>query len=127
VRPFKSKTTEQLAHVPQLSNTDGMKSLTIRLPDSLAKRIEQDSLTRGLSKSDIVRERLDGPGMPSVRESGLREILERAWATKAPTRRSQFRSPKKQKLAEPIRAKRLHWLQSRHSPIPIHPDAQISI
>lgn len=35
-----------------------MKTLTIRLPDVLVKRIEQESLARRVSKSDIVRERL---------------------------------------------------------------------
>lgn len=35
-----------------------MKTLTIRLPDSLVTEIERESQTRGVSKSDIVRERL---------------------------------------------------------------------
>jgi Arc/MetJ-type ribon-helix-helix transcriptional regulator len=36
----------------------GMKTLTVRLPDSLAAEIEAESRKRGVSKSDIVRERL---------------------------------------------------------------------
>ena len=36
-----------------------MKTLTVRLPDSLAAAIEAESRRRKLSKSDIVRERLE--------------------------------------------------------------------
>jgi hypothetical protein len=35
-----------------------MKTLTVRLPESLVAQIEAESLRRKLSKSDIVRERL---------------------------------------------------------------------
>ena len=42
-----------------------MKTLTIRLPDGLARRIEQASRTRRVSKSDIVRERL--AALPTAR------------------------------------------------------------
>jgi Arc/MetJ-type ribon-helix-helix transcriptional regulator len=35
-----------------------MKTLTIRLPDPLAAEIEEESLARKISKSDVVRERL---------------------------------------------------------------------
>jgi len=38
-----------------------MKTLTIRLPDPLAAEIEAESRARGLSKSDVVRERLSTP------------------------------------------------------------------
>ena len=51
-----------------------MKTLTIRLPDVLARRIEQESLTRRVSKSDIVRERL--AAMPPARpDHPLADIL----------------------------------------------------
>jgi hypothetical protein len=36
-----------------------MKTLTVRLPESLAAEIEAESLRRKVSKSDIVRERLE--------------------------------------------------------------------
>ena len=36
-----------------------MKTLTVRLPDALAAAIEAESRRRKLSKSDIVRERLE--------------------------------------------------------------------
>jgi Ribbon-helix-helix protein, copG family len=35
-----------------------MKTLTVRLPEALAAEIESESRRRGVSKSDIVRERL---------------------------------------------------------------------
>lgn len=35
-----------------------MKTLTVRLPDPLAAAIEAESRGRGISKSDVVRERL---------------------------------------------------------------------
>jgi Arc/MetJ-type ribon-helix-helix transcriptional regulator len=41
-----------------------MKTLTIRLPEVLVKRIEREALARRVSKSDIVRERL--AAMPSA-------------------------------------------------------------
>ena len=37
-----------------------MKTLTVRLPDSIAAQIEAESRRRKLSKSDVVRERLAG-------------------------------------------------------------------
>ena len=36
-----------------------MKTLTVRLPDALAAELETESRKRGVSKSDIVRERLE--------------------------------------------------------------------
>lgn len=85
-----------------------MKSLTVRLPDVLAQRIEEASLVRGVSKSDIVRESLDQPALPPVKEGGMRGILEESWAAKIPAKTRHLNSPKKQKLAEIIRAKKLH-------------------
>ena len=41
-----------------MSYTTDMKTLTVRLPDSLVAQIEAESRTRNVSKSDIVRERL---------------------------------------------------------------------
>ena len=38
-----------------------MKTLTVRLPDALVAGIEDESRSRRLSKSDIVRERLTQP------------------------------------------------------------------
>lgn len=84
-----------------------MKTLTIRLPDTLAKRLEQESEARRLSKSDIVRERLAAlPERPG--EHPLADILEKSWAAKVPAGSPRFGSRKKQKLAQIIRAKKLH-------------------
>ena len=50
-----------------------MKTLTVRLPETLVDQIEAESRARRLSKSDVVRERLsaDTPArkMPSLLES----------------------------------------------------------
>ena len=85
-----------------------MKTLTVRLPDVLAERIEQESITRRLSKSVIVRQLLDQPALPSIEMGSMRMILEDSWAARVPDRPHRFLSPKKQKLAEIIRAKKLH-------------------
>ena len=89
-----------------------MKTLTIRLPDSLASEIERESLLRHVSKSDVVRERLDQPRAVSTpagsRNGALGGILERSWAAKVPAGPPRFRAPHKQKLAALIRAKKLH-------------------
>jgi hypothetical protein len=48
-----------------------MKTLTVRLPEPLAAAIEAESRLRGISKSDVVRERLERasaaaePGAPA--------------------------------------------------------------
>lgn len=97
-----------LAEPPQLSYTGAMKTLTVRLPDGLAKRIEEVSITRRVSKSVVVRELLDQPALPPLKRSDALATLEECWAAKVPDHPPQFRSPKKQKLAEIIRAKKLH-------------------
>ena len=83
-----------------------MKSLTIRLPDDIAERLERESRERGISKSDLVRERLsqDAPRQSAGNE--LMAILEASWADTARARHRQFRSPHKHRLAEAIRAKK---------------------
>jgi Arc/MetJ-type ribon-helix-helix transcriptional regulator len=43
-----------------------VKTLTVRLPDRLAREIDAESRGRGVSKSDVVRERLQAA--PAVRE-----------------------------------------------------------
>ncbi len=85
-----------------------MKTLTIRLPEMLARRIEQESRTRRVSKSDIVRERLEQPGIPPPAASDLTEILQAAWSAEVPAQPRTFRSPRKQALAQRIRARKLH-------------------
>ena len=46
-----------------------MKKLTLRLPESLAAAIEEESRQRKLSKSDVVRERLERAA-PAAAEPG---------------------------------------------------------
>jgi len=53
-----------------------MKSLTIRLPESLAAEIEAESRTRKVSRSDVVRERLEKPYRANTgKAGGMRELL----------------------------------------------------
>ncbi len=79
-----------------------MKSLTIRLPEVLAKRLEQESLARHISKSDVVRERLES--LPSGRSAHpLADILEEVDALPATGRRRNGARDKK-RLPEIIRA-----------------------
>jgi len=84
-----------------------MKSLTIRLPNELAERLDRESRDRGVSKSDLVRERLslDAPLQPA--ERSLAEILETSWAGKTSVRRRRFRSLQKRRIADAIRGKKL--------------------
>ena len=44
-----------------------MKTMTVRLPEGLVAEIEADSRKRGISKSDIVRERLQNASNPGDR------------------------------------------------------------
>lgn len=53
-----------------------VKTLTIRLPDSLAAQIEQESRARRVSKSDVVRERLRQPQhVPAGNRGTMRELV----------------------------------------------------
>jgi Arc/MetJ-type ribon-helix-helix transcriptional regulator len=79
-----------------------MKTLTIRLPDALARRIEQESFTRRVSKSDIVRERLAALP-PARRDHPLADIL--AEIDRSPiTGRPRNAARDKKRLPEIIRA-----------------------
>jgi Arc/MetJ-type ribon-helix-helix transcriptional regulator len=52
-----------------------MKTLTVRLPEPLAAQIEAESRRRRMSKSDVVRERLQRrPGAGRRRPSSLDDI-----------------------------------------------------
>jgi Arc/MetJ-type ribon-helix-helix transcriptional regulator len=84
-----------------------MKSLTIRLPDDLADRLERESQHRGVSKSDVVRERLSQDTPPPPLERGLMDILNASWAARPSARPARFRSEQKRRLADAIRAKKL--------------------
>jgi Arc/MetJ-type ribon-helix-helix transcriptional regulator len=90
-----------------------VKILTVRLPDLLVAEIERESQTRGVSKSDVVRERLHmcspaADPLDGNMDEALAGILKASWAAKVPAGRPRFRSAKKQKIAEVLRAKKLH-------------------
>ena len=51
-----------------------VKTLTVRLPEALVAEIEAESDRRRLSKSDVVRERLAGPGRHHA--SGLASLAD---------------------------------------------------
>lgn len=97
----------RLALLPALSYDLVMKSLTIRLPDEMAERLEQESRNRGVSKSDLVRERLSQVAQSQALERSVSDILEAAWETRASARRRQVRSSHKRRIADAIRAKKL--------------------
>jgi len=52
-----------------------MKTLTVRLPESLVAEIEKESQRRGVSKSDLVRERLRQRPRSAGERGTIREIL----------------------------------------------------
>jgi Arc/MetJ-type ribon-helix-helix transcriptional regulator len=52
-----------------------MKTLTVRLPETLVAQIEAESRRRKLSKSDIVRERLTEAGQSRRREPALLDAI----------------------------------------------------
>jgi Arc/MetJ-type ribon-helix-helix transcriptional regulator len=89
-----------------------MKTLTIRLPDDLVRDIETESRLRSVTKSDVVRERLQ-EGAKKESPSGsmdetLGDILKECWSAKVPSHAPQYASKKKQRLAELIRGKKLY-------------------
>lgn len=54
-----------------------MKTLTVRLPDLLAAEIEAESHARRISKSDIVRERLQNNSAQAVQDplASIRDLI----------------------------------------------------
>jgi hypothetical protein len=70
--------------------------------------LEEESRTRGTSKSNIVRERLELSQSPHALDGRLEEILTGSWEAELPSKPSAVRSAKKQRLAQAIRAKKLH-------------------
>lgn len=52
-----------------------MKTLTVRLPEPLVAEIETESRDRGCSKSDIVRERLQGAGRSPRRRAKSLDVI----------------------------------------------------
>jgi Arc/MetJ-type ribon-helix-helix transcriptional regulator len=84
-----------------------MKTLTVRLPDSLVTEIEHESQVRRVSKSDVVRERLHQPRQAAVAGGTMRELLGDLIGSVEglPT---DLAANKKKYLPILIRAKKLH-------------------
>lgn len=53
-----------------------MKTLAVRLPDELAKEIEAESRAAGLSKSDVVRQRLEAPARRGASQPSFFDLAE---------------------------------------------------
>ena len=66
------------------------------------------STIRRTSKSDSVRERMSVLASGGSMRDLIGDVLEKSWRAKIPAGPPRFRTPKKQKLAELIRAKKLH-------------------
>ena len=94
-----------------------MKTLTVRLPEKLVAEIEAESRSRGLAKSDVVRERLQeyrvspAPKRPlTMAEAAadiLRELAEEAPKTAHRPKQNSSGNVKKL-LPDLIRAHKLH-------------------
>jgi Arc/MetJ-type ribon-helix-helix transcriptional regulator len=70
--------TAGVLQIRQARNTlSGMETLTVRLPQALAQEIEAESKARKISKSDVVRERLQrAAGTPRRRREPLAAIAD---------------------------------------------------
>ena len=79
-----------------------MRTLTVRLPDALVTEIEQESRSRRVSKSDIVRERLHRANQS--KSDGMRALVgDLVGSVKGLP--PELSSSKKRYLAEIIQAK----------------------
>ena len=84
-----------------------MKTLTVRLPDSLVTEIECESRARSVSKSDVVRERLHQPSRSAGIRGTMRELLGDLIGS-VEGLPSDLARNKKKYLPGLIRAKKLH-------------------
>ena len=86
-----------------------MKTLTIRLPDSLATEIEQESQERNVSKSDVVRERLHQPQRAVSAGGSMRALIgDLIGSVRDDGLPADLSSNKKKYLPALIRAKKRH-------------------
>lgn len=85
-----------------------MKTLTVRLPEKVVAEIEAESRLRNVSKSDVVRERLQQPYQANPRQGGnvMDLIGDLVGSVKGPPR--DLSANKKKYLPALIRAKKLH-------------------
>lgn len=86
-----------------------MKTLTIRLPDSLVAEIEHESQARRVSKSDVVRERLHHPQRATSARGSMRELIgDLIGSIRNDGLPADLSSNKKKYLPALIRAKKRH-------------------
>jgi hypothetical protein len=86
-----------------------MKSLTVRLPDSLVTEIESESQSRNVSKSDIVRERLHHPQGAVSSSGSMRDLIgDLIGSVRNDGLPADLSSNKKKYLPALIRAKKRH-------------------
>jgi Arc/MetJ-type ribon-helix-helix transcriptional regulator len=86
-----------------------MKSLTIRLPDSLVTEIEHESQRRNVSKSDVVRERLHHPQGAVNTGGSMRDLIgDLIGSVRNDGLPANLSSNKKKYLPALIRAKKRH-------------------
>jgi Arc/MetJ-type ribon-helix-helix transcriptional regulator len=52
-----------------------MKTITVRLPEPVAADIKAESEVRGISKSDVIRERLTREGRPRTRLETVADLI----------------------------------------------------
>jgi hypothetical protein len=64
-----------------------MKTLTVRLPDTLVAGIEAEARARQVTKSDIVRERLSAPSTAEQLPPSLQDIADLIGSVEALTRK----------------------------------------
>ena len=55
---------------------EGMTTLTVRLPEPLVAEIDAESTERGISRSEVVRERLTRAARPSKDNAALNRIAD---------------------------------------------------
>ena len=98
--------TSRLACLAQLSYSAAMKTLTVRLPDALVMEIEQESRSRRVSKSDVVRERLHRTNRST--DGGSMKDLVGDLAGSVRGLPPKLSDNKKKYLTEIVRAKKNH-------------------
>ena len=86
-----------------------MKTLTIRLPESLVTEIEGESQRRNISKSDVVRERLHHPQGAVNGGGSMRDLIgDLIGSVRNDGLPADLSSNKKKYLPALIRAKKRH-------------------
>ena len=96
-----------LACLPYSDYAFHVKTLTIRLPDSLLTEIEQESQARRISKSDVARDWLRQRRIPAAKGGSMRDLIGDLMGS-VKGLPSDLSSNKQKHLPGLIRAKKLH-------------------